>query len=111
MKSESVGNNKRHQKPGFDHKLKNSLQAKKTRRKRQEKEEAISEATKEETKRLNAEIPKTLHNKLKMFAASRETKITNVVIEALNEYLSKNAECAVRQAPEFNSGEPDRSNE
>ncbi len=68
-----------------------ALQAKKTRRKRQEKEKAISEATKEETKRLNAEIPKTLHNKLKMFAASRETKITDVVIKAINEYLSKNS--------------------
>lgn len=68
-----------------------ALQAKKTRRKRQEKEEALNEATKEETKRLNAEIPKTLHNKLKVFAASRETKITDVVILALNEYMSKNS--------------------
>ena len=68
-----------------------ALQAKKTRRKRQEKEEAKREATKEETKRLNAEIPKTLHNKLKVFAASRETKITDVVILALNEYMSKNS--------------------
>ena len=68
-----------------------TLQAKKTRRKRQEKEEALTEATKEETKRLNAEIPKSLHHRLKMFAASKETKITEVVIKALNEYLSKNS--------------------
>lgn len=66
-----------------------ALQAKKTRRQRQEKEAALTEATKEETKRLNAEIPKTLHNKLKIFAAERETKITDVVISALNEYMSK----------------------
>lgn len=68
-----------------------ALQAKISRRQRQEKEAALTEATKEETKRLNAEIPKTLHNKLKMFAVSRETKITDVVIEALNEYMSKNS--------------------
>ncbi len=66
-----------------------ALQAKKTRRQREEKEAAITEATKEETKRLNAEIPKSLHNRLKMFAAEQETKITDVVIKALNEYLSK----------------------
>ena len=69
-----------------------ALQAKKTRRQRQEKEAALTEATKEETKRLNAEIPKTLHSKLKIFAAERETKITEVVIKALNEYMNKNAE-------------------
>ncbi len=40
---------------------------------------------------LNAEIPKTLHNKLKMFVASTETKITDVTIQALNKYLSKNS--------------------
>ena len=68
-----------------------TLRAKISRRKRQEKEEALTEATKEETKRLNAEIPKTLHNKLKVFAASRGTKITDVTIQALNEYLSKNS--------------------
>lgn len=66
-----------------------ALQAKKNRRQRDEKEAAIAEATKEETKRLNAEIPKSLHNRLKIFAAEKETKITDVVIKALNEYLNK----------------------
>ena len=66
-----------------------TLKAKKTRRQREEKEAAITEATKEETKRLNAEIPKSLHNRLKMFAAEKETKITDVIINALNEYMSK----------------------
>ena len=65
------------------------LKAKKTRRDRSDKERAIDEATKPDTKRLNAEIPRELHSQLKTFAAQKETKITEVVIEAITEYLSK----------------------
>lgn len=56
------------------------------------KKQAINEATKPDTntKRLNAEIPKELHSKPKTFAAQQETKITDVLIEAITEYLSKN---------------------
>ena len=67
------------------------LKAKKSRRERPDKERAIDEATKPDTKRLNAEIPRELHSQLKTFAAIRETKITEVVIEAISEYLSKNS--------------------
>lgn len=67
------------------------LKAKKTRRDRAAKEQAISEATKPDTKRLNAEIPRELHSKLKTFAAQQEIKITDVVIAAVIEYLSKNS--------------------
>ena len=67
------------------------LKAKKNRRDRPDKEKALDEATKPDTKRLNAEIPRELHSKLKTFAAQRETKITEVVIEAVTEYLSKNS--------------------
>jgi predicted HicB family RNase H-like nuclease len=67
------------------------LKAKKTSRDRPDQERAINEATKPDTKRLNAEIPRELHSKLKTFAAQQETKITEVVIEAINEYLSNNS--------------------
>ncbi|MGV2830735.1 plasmid partition protein ParG [Myxosarcina sp. GI1(2024)] len=67
------------------------LNAKKTRRDRTDKERAINEAIKPDTKRLNAEIPRELHSRLKTFAAQQETKITEVVIEAITEYLSKNS--------------------
>ena len=67
------------------------LKAKKTRRDRPDKEKAIDEATKPDTKRLNAEIPRELHSQIKTFAARTETKITEVVISALREYLSKNS--------------------
>ena len=67
------------------------LKAKKTRRARHARDEAINEAAKPDTKRLNAEIPRPLHSQLKTFAAQKETKITDVVIEAITEYLSKNS--------------------
>jgi len=44
------------------------LKAKKTRREHDLKDQAIHEASKEETTRLNAEIPISLHNKVKMRA-------------------------------------------
>ena len=68
------------------------LKAKKNRRDRASKKQAINEATKPDTKRLNAEIPRELHSRLKTFAARTETKITDVVISAIIEHLSKNAE-------------------
>ncbi len=67
------------------------LKAKKTRRDHPDKDKAIDEATKPDTKRLNAEIPRELHSKLKTFAAQKEAKITEVVILAITEYLSKNS--------------------
>ena len=67
------------------------LKAKKTRRDRPERDEAMNEATKPDTKRLNAEIPRSLHSRLKTFAAQKEANMTDVVIEAITEYLSKNS--------------------
>ncbi|MDJ0574600.1 MAG: hypothetical protein QNJ65_05480 [Xenococcaceae cyanobacterium MO_234.B1] len=63
------------------------LKAKKNRRNRTERDEA----TKPNTKRLNAEIPRSLHSKLKTFAAQKKIKMTDVVLEAITEYLSKNS--------------------
>lgn len=67
------------------------LKVKKTRRDRLDKKQAINETTKPDTKRLNAEIPRELHSRLKIFAAQQETKITEVVIEAITEYLGKSS--------------------
>uniref|UniRef100_A0A0C1RKU1 CopG family transcriptional regulator n=1 Tax=Tolypothrix bouteillei VB521301 TaxID=1479485 RepID=A0A0C1RKU1_9CYAN len=65
------------------------LKAKKVRRDTEQKNQAIEEATKEETSRLNAEIPVSLHNKIKMRAIEegRGSSITSIVIKALTAYL------------------------
>ncbi len=68
-----------------------SLRAKKNRRERQEKNDALVEATKEETTRLNAEIPISLHSQVKIQATKERTSITEIVIKALNDYLSSNS--------------------
>lgn len=66
-----------------------ALQPKKTRRDRTSKTEAIEAASKEDTKRLNAEIPVSLHNKVKIRAVEEGRNIVDLVVEALNEYLNK----------------------
>jgi predicted HicB family RNase H-like nuclease len=66
-----------------------ALQPKKTRRERTEKTEAIQAASKEDTKRLNAEIPASLHSKIKIRAVEEGKNIVDLVINALNDYLSK----------------------
>lgn len=66
-----------------------SLQPKKTRRERTEKTQAIEAASKEDTKRLNAEIPASLHSKIKIRAVEEGRNIVDIVVDALNEYLSK----------------------
>ena len=66
-----------------------ALQPKKTRRDRAEKTEAIEAASKEDTKRLNAEIPESLHSKVKIRAVEEGRNIVDLVVDALNEYLSK----------------------
>lgn len=65
------------------------LEAKTTRRERRDKETAIKALQKEETTRLNAEIPASLHKRIKVFAVSREQSITDVIKVALDEYLLK----------------------
>ncbi len=66
-----------------------TLRAKKSRREDQQKIEAVEEASKEETTRLNAEIPVSLHNKVKIRAIQegKGSSITNIVIKALETYL------------------------
>lgn len=68
-----------------------ALQPKKNRRERKEKTEAMQVASSEPTKRLNAEIPQSLHSQVKIQAVKENRKIVDVVIDALKEYLSKNS--------------------
>ena len=66
-----------------------ALQPKKTRRDRAAKTEAIQAASKEDTKRLNAEIPVSLHNQIKIRAVEEGRNIVDLVVDALNDYLNK----------------------
>jgi predicted HicB family RNase H-like nuclease len=66
------------------------LRAKTTRRNTETKDRVLEEVAKEETTRLNAVVPVSLHRAVKVQAANEGRSITDLLIEALNEYLSKN---------------------
>ena len=66
------------------------LRAKTTRRRTETKERVLEEVAKEETTRLNAVVPVSLHKAVKVRAASEGRSITDILIDSLNEYLSKN---------------------
>jgi predicted HicB family RNase H-like nuclease len=55
------------------------------------KEKIIASVQKidEATIRMNVNIPKELHKKIKQKALDEDTTITELVIKAMNEYLSK----------------------
>jgi predicted HicB family RNase H-like nuclease len=67
------------------------LRAKTTRRSTETKDRVLEEVAKEETTRLNAVVPVSLHKAVKVQAANEERSITDLLIEALNDYLSKSA--------------------
>lgn len=69
------------------------LKAKKTRRQHDNRDEAILDVTKEETKRLNVDIPIRLHNQIKIQAIKEGggATISSISIKALNEYLSNHS--------------------
>jgi len=52
-----------------------------------EAEEQAERAAEEETKRLNANVPKSLHRAVRMEAARRGVEMKTVMVEALCEYL------------------------
>jgi predicted HicB family RNase H-like nuclease len=52
-----------------------------------EAQEQTERAAKEETKRLNANVPKSLHRAVRMEAARRGVGMKTVMVEALCEYL------------------------
>jgi predicted HicB family RNase H-like nuclease len=66
------------------------LRAKTTRRNTETKDRVLEEVAKEETTRLNAVVSVSLHKAVKVQAANEERSITDLLIEALNDYLSKN---------------------
>ncbi|MEJ1296738.1 MAG: plasmid partition protein ParG [Candidatus Sedimenticola sp. (ex Thyasira tokunagai)] len=45
--------------------------------------------TKEETKRLNVNVPKSFYRKVKAYAVANDTNITDMVVAALYGYMSK----------------------
>ena len=65
------------------------LSAKKKRRSSRAKDEAISEAAREETTRLNAVVPVNLHRQVKLQAAREGKSITDILITSLETYLKK----------------------
>lgn len=56
---------------------------------RREKAIASVQEEQEEFMRMNVNIPKTFHKKIKRFALEKDTTITEVVIKAVEEYMSK----------------------
>jgi predicted HicB family RNase H-like nuclease len=65
------------------------LSAKKKRRGSRAKDEALSEVAKEETTRLNAIVPVSLHRQVKLQAAKEGKSITDILITSLEAYLKK----------------------
>ncbi|MDV2998207.1 MAG: hypothetical protein N4J56_007912 [Chroococcidiopsis sp. SAG 2025] len=65
------------------------LKAKTSRRDNVQKQEALEAAAQEETKRLNLEIPASLHKTMKKRAADEERSVKDMVLQAVGEYLSK----------------------
>ena len=66
-----------------------ALRAKTSRRQSDAKDAALEEAIKEETKRLNLDVPTSLHSQLKIQAAQEGTSMRELVMKALDMYLSK----------------------
>ncbi|MDE2814112.1 MAG: ribbon-helix-helix protein, CopG family [Gemmatimonadota bacterium] len=65
------------------------LQAKKPTRTSEGKQEALDALSEEEKVRLNLDIPKSTMRQLKMRAVERETTVSEIIRELVNEYLSK----------------------
>ena len=67
-----------------------TLQAKTHRRDSETKEQVIAEVSAEPTRRLNVEIPTSLHRRIKMASVVNDTTIMDMVTDALEEYLDRN---------------------
>jgi predicted HicB family RNase H-like nuclease len=53
----------------------------------EEAREQVKRAAEEDTKRLNANVPESLHKAVRMEAARRGVEMKQVMVEALTEYL------------------------
>lgn len=58
----------------------------------EETEQAVEKAGEEETQRLNADIPKSLHKRLRVQAAAEGRSQKQLIMEALKQYLKQNRE-------------------
>ncbi|MCS3827657.1 hypothetical protein GGP85_003127 [Salinibacter ruber] len=58
---------------------------------RNDKDELVEEAAQEDQVRLNADVPKSLRKRVQIQAAKEERNIRDVVIDAVEEYLSKHS--------------------
>lgn len=55
---------------------------------RDDKDELVKDAAQEDQVRLNADVPKSLRKRVQIQAAKEERNIREVVIDAMEEYLS-----------------------
>lgn len=62
-------------------------QTTRTTGKSEEAKKALAKAAEEETKRLNANIPQSLHARVKLYAFQRGFTMTDVIEDALQAYL------------------------
>ncbi|CAN5796408.1 hypothetical protein BH24DEI2_BH24DEI2_03140 [soil metagenome] len=65
------------------------LSAKKKRRGSRAKSDALDEVAREETTRINAVVPVSLHRQIKLQAAKEGRSITDLLIDSLSTYLKK----------------------
>jgi predicted HicB family RNase H-like nuclease len=61
--------------------------AKRQKQKTEQAQEQAKKAAQEPTKRLNANVPESLHRAVRMEAARRGVDMKDVMVEALAEYL------------------------
>lgn len=63
------------------------LGAKTERRDSDTKDKILAEVSAEPTKRLNVEVPASLHRRIKMASAASDTTITDMVVFAIEQHL------------------------
>ena len=63
------------------------LHARSNRRESDAKDRVLAEISSEPTRRMNVEVPASLHRRIKMASAAGDTTITEIVIDALEDYL------------------------
>lgn len=58
---------------------------------RDDKDELVEDAAQEDQVRLNADVPKSLRKRVQIQAAKEERNMRDVVIDAMEEYLSEHS--------------------
>ena len=65
-----------------------TLNSRPNRRREEQRETFVNQASAEETVQLHCLIPATMHRQLRILAAQEDTTVTRLVMSALEEYLS-----------------------